>query len=81
MPEQGTVIVIGLGIAGLFSAYELAKRGYKVMGFEQYNTSGATGSSSAGLTRIYRYSSTDLKLQQYSKYDKVQWKALEKISG
>ena len=69
-------MIIGLGIAGLFSAYELSKRGHKVIGFEQFCDSGMTGSSSAGLTRIYRYSSTDLKLQEYSKFDKVQWKDL-----
>lgn len=68
--EAPPVIVVGLGIAGLYSTYELAKRGHKVIAFEQFDASGAIGSSSAGQTRIYRYSSTDLKLQKYSKYDK-----------
>ena len=51
--EEHPVVIVGLGIAGLFSAYELSKRGFKVKGYEQFSESGATGSSSAGLTRIY----------------------------
>lgn len=47
------VAIIGLGLAGLSAAYHLAKRGYSVTGFEQFDLLHDRGSSH-GDTRIYR---------------------------
>ena len=47
-------IVIGAGGIGLAAAYELARRGRRVLGLEQFTVPHELGSS-AGSTRIFRF--------------------------
>ena len=47
------VIVIGVGGMGSSTAYHLSKRGYRVLGLEQFNIPHTQGSSH-GITRIIR---------------------------
>ncbi len=53
MPEHFDAIVIGLGGMGSAALYQLAKRGQKALGIEQFAIPHARGSSH-GLTRIIR---------------------------
>ncbi len=53
MAETFDAIVIGLGGFGSSTLYELAKRGHRVLGIEQFETGHARGSSH-GETRIIR---------------------------
>lgn len=48
------IAIIGLGCIGLSSSWYLSKQGMKVIGFEQYPNSGASGSCSYGDGRIWR---------------------------
>ena len=48
------VVIVGLGCVGLGAAYELAKVGYKVIGFERNSVSGDLGTGSFGHTRLWR---------------------------
>ena len=45
MPMTYDVIVLGIGGMGSATVYELAKRGRKVLGFEQFNIGHEFGSS------------------------------------
>ena len=56
------VAIVGLGLSGLSSAWQLTKAGVKVVGFEKFAYSGAIGTSSAGYTRVIRIASTDPEL-------------------
>jgi monomeric sarcosine oxidase len=47
------VAIIGLGTMGSFAAVELARRGYSVVGFDQFTPPHGRGSHSGG-TRVYR---------------------------
>ena len=49
-----TIAVVGLGAYGAAAAYQLAKRGAKVIGFDQFSPPHAFGSST-GETRITRF--------------------------
>lgn len=60
--ETTQIVVVGLGLAGLSSTWQLTKAGYKVLGLERLSCSGAIGTSSAGFTRIIRIASTDPEL-------------------
>jgi sarcosine oxidase len=53
MPQQFDAIVIGVGGMGSATVYELARRGEKVLGLEQFDIPHSMGSSH-GLTRIIR---------------------------
>ena len=53
MPGLGSVIVIGLGAMGSAATYHLAKRGYRVIGLDQFDVPHDRGSSH-GITRIIR---------------------------
>ena len=75
------VIVIGLGAMGSSAAYQLAKRGQRVLGLEQYYPAHAKGSSH-GTTRMIRKSAFEhpdyVPLGQRS-YEL--WEELEQLSG
>ncbi len=81
MTETYDVIVIGLGGFGSATTYELAKRGAKVLGLEQFELAHARGSSH-GETRIIRRAYFEhpdyVPLLDYS-YD--MWHELESESG
>jgi sarcosine oxidase len=53
MAEQYDVIIVGLGAMGSAAAYELARRGQRVLGIEQFTPAHDLGSSH-GATRIVR---------------------------
>jgi sarcosine oxidase len=59
--KQYDVIVVGLGCVGMSSAYQLSKNGYKVLGLEKHSDTGSIGTSSYGLTRIWRISHDDYR--------------------
>lgn len=63
------VVIVGLGVSGLSAALRCVEAGLSVIGVEQYHESGALGTSSAGLTRIFRTTQPDPKLKAHSKYD------------
>ena len=81
MRERFDAIVIGLGAHGSAAAYQLAKRGLRVLGLERFER-GHTLGSSGGLSRIIR-------LSYYEHPDYVPllrrawdlWRALEDESG
>lgn len=78
---QFDVIVIGLGGMGSAAAYQLAKRGKRVLGLEQFQPAHANGSSH-GSTRIIRQSAFEdpaygpLGMRAYEL-----WKELEEVSS
>ncbi len=52
-PKRYDVAIIGLGTMGSFAAVELARRGFSVVGFDQFTPPHGRGSHSGG-TRVYR---------------------------
>jgi sarcosine oxidase len=78
---MGTIIIIGLGAMGSATALELASRGHRVLGFDQF-TSPHNRGSSHGQTRIIRKSYWEdpryvpLLLRAYDL-----WRRLEADSG
>jgi len=75
------VIVIGVGSMGSATCYYLAKRGYKVLGLEQFDISHEFGSH-AGQSRIIRkayFEHPDYVPLLEKAYEN--WKALEKETG
>ena len=78
--DEWDVIVVGLGCAGLSTAYWCAKQGLKVLGLERNHASGALGSSSYGETRIYRILH-DLEIHTRMMRDTLPlWKEIEEDS-
>jgi len=55
MSTHYDVIIIGLGAMGSTAAYQLAKKGQRVLGLEQYGPAHDLGSSHGG-SRIIRQS-------------------------
>lgn len=74
------MIVVGLGIAGLMTAYEGAKRGLKVLGLEKNPYSGDYLTASHGDTRQWgvEHINGDPELGQKAI---EKFKAIEKESG
>ncbi len=74
-------IVIGVGGMGSAAVYHLARRGWKVLGLEQYDIPHDLGSSH-GHSRMIRYT-----LQEYSSYVPLVrrayelWRQLEDAAG
>ena len=79
--EQYDVIVVGLGCVGISTAYYCAKKGLKVLGIEQFSRPGAIGSSSFGVTRLWR-TTHEFKFRNDMMRDAIGlWKELEEESG
>jgi sarcosine oxidase len=75
------VIIIGVGSMGSSACYHLAKRGYKVLGIEQFGISHEFGSH-AGQSRIIRkayFENSDYVPLLNRAYEN--WKALEEETG
>lgn len=78
---QFDVVVIGLGVMGSATLYELARRGFRVAGFEQH-TPGHDRGSSHGETRIIR-----LGYYEHPSYvplvqrSREMWREIEAASG
>ena len=74
---QGDVIVVGLGVMGSAAAYQLARRGQKVLGIDAF-APGHTRGSSHGESRIIRqayHEAPDYVPLVRNAYD--QWRQLE----
>ncbi len=86
MSEQAQfdVIVVGLGAAGSASLYQLAKRGMKVLGIDQYEPPHTLGSTH-GETRITRQAIgegdhyTPLSLRSYEIFREIEKQTGEKL--
>jgi len=80
MPEIYDAIVIGAGIMGSSTAYQLAKRGLKVLLIEQFPLGHSKGSSH-GASRIIRYAHTDEIYLPLIKQAYEEWDEVSRISG
>jgi sarcosine oxidase len=75
------VIVIGLGAMGSATAYQLAKRGAKVLGLDQFVPPHAFGSSH-GDTRITRLACGEgVQYTPFARRSNEIWKELERLTG
>ncbi|MCA6463053.1 MAG: FAD-dependent oxidoreductase, partial [Chitinophagaceae bacterium] len=81
IPTQFDVIVLGVGSMGAATCYQLAERGYKVLGLEQFDIPHELGSH-GGQSRIIRKAYAEhpdyvpLLERAYQN-----WKSLEAITG
>src|SRR5258707_12232111 len=81
MPSNYDVIVVGVGAMGAAACWQLARRGVRVLGLEQFGVGHALGSSH-GHTRMIR-----LAYYEHPDYVPLLWRAyaiwdeLEKASG
>lgn len=84
MSAKYDVIVIGLGAMGSTAAYQLAKRGQRVLGLEQFGPAHDQGSSHGG-SRIIRQSYFEdpayvpLLLRAYELWDEIERESGEEI--
>lgn len=68
-------VVVGAGICGLATAYELARRGASVLVIEAV---GVGAEQSAGLTRIFRIAHRDARLRELALEAREGWKRWER---
>ena len=78
--EQADVVVVGLGAMGSAAAWELAKRGRRVIGLEQFEQGHEQGSSH-GAARIFRLAYEDDDYVRLAVEALGLWRALEEESG
>jgi sarcosine oxidase len=79
--EKFDVIVIGLGAMGCSSLYQLAKRGRKVLGIDQFSPPHDKGSTH-GETRITRLACGEgAQYTQFARRSHEIWRELERDSG
>jgi len=79
--EKFDVIVLGLGAMGCSSLYQLAKRGRKVLGIDQYAPPHDKGSTH-GETRITRLACGEgAQYTQFARRSHLIWRDLERESG
>src|SRR5262245_4263772 len=81
MPPAYDVIVVGLGAMGSATAHELASRGLRVLGLEQFDIPHTLGSShgSSRMIRLAYYEHADYVPLLRRAYER--WNAAEKESG
>ncbi len=81
MSKTFDVIVIGLGAMGSATAFQLAKRGAKVLGLDQFTPPHAFGSSH-GDTRITRLACGEgVQYTPLARRSNEIWRALEQRTG
>lgn len=80
MPESSEYVVVGAGLAGAATAWQLAARGHDVTILERDVPAGQDGSSH-GSARIFRYAYPDPFYTQAVIESKVLWDELETASG
>jgi len=78
--EHYDVAVVGLGALGSAAAYQLARRGAKVVGFEQFEL-GHTRGASHDSSRIVRTSYGSLPYVRFAQSAYRDWAELEEVSG
>jgi sarcosine oxidase len=74
------VIIIGAGAMGSAAAYHLSKDGQRVLLLEQFELGHGNGSS-AGESRIFRFSYTDPGYSRLARQCRPLWQALERETG
>jgi sarcosine oxidase len=74
------VVIVGCGAAGLAAAAELAGRGHRVIGIEQFDF-GHTNGSSHGAERIVRVAYADAVHAEMAVRSIVGWQQLERAVG
>ena len=79
-PEEYDIAVVGCGCVGLSVLYHFQKKGYKCIGFDKRQKSGAEGSNSFGEARIWRYLQPSLKVQNQMVDALKIWDEVEKES-
>ncbi|SNS11086.1 FAD-dependent oxidoreductase [Actinomadura mexicana] len=77
---MGTYVVVGAGLVGAATAWQLARRGYEVMVLERGTPANAEGSSH-GSARILRYGYADPFYVQMVVDARREWRELERLSG
>jgi sarcosine oxidase len=78
--RDGEVVVVGAGIMGLATAYELARRGRDVLLVEQFHV-GHTRGSSHGRSRIVRLAYPEAEWVRLAREAMDGWRALEAATG
>jgi sarcosine oxidase len=78
--RDAEIVVVGAGIMGLATAYELAKRGRDVLVLEQFRV-GHTRGSSHGRSRIFRLAYPQAEWVRLAREALEAWRALEAATG
>lgn len=77
---MGTYVVVGAGLVGAATAWQLARRGHEVTVLERRAPANAEGSSH-GSARIFRYGYADPFYAQMVVDARREWRELERLSG
>ena len=77
---EAEVVVVGAGVAGLATAYALAKEGRDVLVLEQFRI-GHTRGSSHGASRIFRLAYPDPYYVRLAQRSREGWRELEAEIG
>jgi sarcosine oxidase len=77
---MGTYVVVGAGLVGAATAWQLARRGHEVTVLERRTPANAEGSSH-GSARILRYGYADPFYVQMVVDARREWRELERLSG
>ncbi|GGQ20225.1 sarcosine oxidase [Actinomadura coerulea] len=77
---MGTYVVVGAGLVGAATAWQLARRGHEVTVLERRTPANAEGSSH-GSARILRYAYADPFYAQMVVDARREWRELERLSG
>jgi sarcosine oxidase len=78
--READVVVVGAGIMGLATAYELARRGREVLVMEQFRIGHVRGSSH-GRSRIFRLAYPEAEWVRLAQESLDGWRALEAAAG
>ena len=81
MDKQYDVVIVGLGCYGLGAAYELSKKGLKVIGFDRAYAPGVLGSSSVGYGSAWSNLDPEDRYAEMMKESEVIFREVEKKTG
>jgi sarcosine oxidase len=77
---MSTYVVVGAGLAGAATAWQLARRGHEVTVLERSTPANGEGSSH-GSARIFRYGYTDPFYARLVVDSRVEWDEMERLAG
>jgi len=77
---MSTYVVVGAGLTGAATAWQLARRGHEVTVLERTAPANAQGSSH-GSARIFRYGYPDVFYAQLVVEARAEWSELERVAG